>query len=93
RGAILLALEALDGRPLCDDILEARFGLTRREITIARLVGDGRTNQEIATALGISLYTARNHTARVLDKLDAPNRASVAARLAGRPASRRAGAA
>ena len=43
--------------------------LTVRERQVAELVADGRSNQEIADALGIARRTAEGHVARILEKL------------------------
>ncbi|HEX7241249.1 MAG TPA: response regulator [Longimicrobiaceae bacterium] len=66
-----------------DEALRARYGLTERQVAVARLLGEGCTNAEVAERLGISTYTARNHTEQVLGKLGAPTRARVAAMLRG----------
>lgn len=42
--------------------------LTGREYEIFRLLQEGRSNKEIAAALGISVNTARNHVASVMRK-------------------------
>jgi DNA-binding NarL/FixJ family response regulator len=47
--------------------------LTAREREVFHLVIEGQTSKEIARKLGISLKTAENHRASVLDKLDARN--------------------
>jgi DNA-binding NarL/FixJ family response regulator len=52
--------------------------LTPRELEILRLIVDGRENAEIAELLVISLSTAKNHVARVLDKLGTQNRVQAA---------------
>ncbi len=57
--------------------------LSGRELEVARLVADGRTNKEIAAALFLSEKTVEKHLSRVFAKLDAPRRGAVAARLAG----------
>jgi DNA-binding CsgD family transcriptional regulator len=62
--------------------LRERFGLTPREIEVARLLAERRTNREIAAALGISPHTAERHTERVLAKLGVASRTDVRARLA-----------
>jgi DNA-binding NarL/FixJ family response regulator len=51
--------------------------LTNREREVFHLVVEGRTSKEIAAKLGISLKTAENHRASVLDKLDARNTADL----------------
>jgi predicted ATPase/DNA-binding NarL/FixJ family response regulator len=53
--------------------------LTVRELEIVRLVAKGRTNQEIADELFISLRTAQTHVSNVLTKLGLNSRAAVAA--------------
>jgi predicted ATPase/DNA-binding CsgD family transcriptional regulator/predicted metal-dependent hydrolase len=53
--------------------------LTRRELEVLRLLAAGRSNQEIADALSISLLTAKTHVTRILAKLDLPSRAAAAA--------------
>lgn len=49
-------------------------GLTGREVDVLRLLGDGRTNGEIAHALGLSEATVKGYVSRVLDKLGCANR-------------------
>jgi len=53
--------------------------LTRRETEIARLVGEGLTNQEIAARLVISKRTAEAHVEHILTKLGFRSRAQIAA--------------
>jgi DNA-binding NarL/FixJ family response regulator len=67
--------------PLADEALRERFGLTPRQIDVARLIGEGLTNAEIAERLGLSFFTVRAHTEQVLAKLAVPSRASVGALL------------
>jgi DNA-binding CsgD family transcriptional regulator len=43
--------------------------LTVREIEIIQLLADGKTNKEVAAALGISARTAENHRAKIMEKL------------------------
>ena len=70
-------------RSLTDAELRARFGLTERQAAVARLLGEGCTNAEVARRLHISPFTARNHTEQVLQKLGASTRARVGAILRG----------
>ena len=42
--------------------------LTPRELEVAQLLVEGRTNKEIASHLGISHRTVENHRARVMEK-------------------------
>jgi predicted ATPase/DNA-binding CsgD family transcriptional regulator len=53
--------------------------LTMREREVVLLIADGKTNQEIADALHISLRTAQTHVANILGKLDLNSRTAVAA--------------
>jgi DNA-binding response OmpR family regulator len=68
-------------RPLDDAALRERYALTDRQITIARLVAEGCTNAELATRLGLSFYTVRNHVEQVMGKLGVNNRSAVAPML------------
>lgn len=83
RDAVLALTERMPSRSLNSEQLESRFGLTRREIETAQLMARGYSNREVATAMGISLNTARRHSEHVLLKLDVHSRAAVAARLGG----------
>ncbi len=59
--------------------------LTPREREIARMVGDGFTNKEIASVLEISSWTVSTHLRRIFGKLDVGTRAAMVARLARPP--------
>jgi DNA-binding NarL/FixJ family response regulator len=48
--------------------------LTDRELDILRLLGSGRTNQEISARLAISVGTVKNHISNILSKLDVRDR-------------------
>lgn len=48
--------------------------LTRRELEVLRLFAQAATIDDVAAALSISVFTARNHIARVQQKLGARNR-------------------
>jgi DNA-binding response OmpR family regulator len=66
-----------DVRALEDVDLRERYGLTDRQVEVARLIASGCTNAEIATKLGLSFYTARNHAEQVMAKLGVSSRAAV----------------
>ena len=53
--------------------------LTARELEIAELVAQGRTNAQIGAQLGLSIFTVKNHVSNVLTKLHAQTRTEVAA--------------
>jgi DNA-binding NarL/FixJ family response regulator len=44
--------------------------LSAREREVLQLVAEGKTNKEVATALGIGIRTAENHRGKVLSKLN-----------------------
>jgi DNA-binding NarL/FixJ family response regulator len=52
--------------------------LTSRELEVLRLVAQGRDNPQIASALGISARTAKNHVSSILTKLSVENRVQAA---------------
>jgi DNA-binding CsgD family transcriptional regulator len=53
--------------------------LTRREVEVLRLLGEGLTNAEIAGRLFVSIKTAGNHVSNILMKLGLRNRSQAAA--------------
>jgi DNA-binding NarL/FixJ family response regulator len=78
---LLAAVRAVArGRTFIDPSVSGRFfhgaeELTRRELEVLRLMVDGRSNKEIASALEIGDQTVKTHVANVLGKLHADNRA------------------
>lgn len=64
-----------------DEVLKNRFGLTRRERQVARLLASRYSNREIAEELDVTIYTAGRHTERVLRKLGLSTRKDVRRRL------------
>jgi DNA-binding CsgD family transcriptional regulator len=52
--------------------------LTARELEVARLIGLGRTNREIADELVITVGTTGIHVEHILHKLDMRSRHQVA---------------
>jgi DNA-binding CsgD family transcriptional regulator len=63
--------------------LHARYGLSPREVEVARLLADGLSTRELSAALRVSTHTARHHTENVLRKLRVRRRAEVGRRLRG----------
>ncbi|RCG17493.1 DNA-binding response regulator [Streptomyces reniochalinae] len=53
--------------------------LTQRELEVTRLVARGRTNEELAAELYVSLSTVKTHLGNVQRKLAARNRVEIAA--------------
>ena len=68
-----------DGQVLLAQKLRAH-GLTRREYEILRHVAMGKTNPEIAEALGLARNTVKTYLQRALEKLHAHNRVEALAR-------------
>jgi pimeloyl-ACP methyl ester carboxylesterase/DNA-binding CsgD family transcriptional regulator len=54
-------------------------GLSSREVEVLRLLAAGRSNQQIADELVISLNTVRRHVSNVFDKTGVANRAQATA--------------
>ena len=78
---LLVAVQTARPDPLSDHSLRTRFGLTRQESRIARLIALGRRNADIARELSISPHTVRRHTESVFVKLRVTSRAEVHGRL------------
>ena len=53
--------------------------LTEREIDVLKLVVHGKSNQQIADALYISLATVKAHISNILSKLEVTSRAEAIA--------------
>ena len=52
--------------------------MTKREIQVAKLIGEGATNKEIAQTLGLSSYTVKSHVHNILEKLALSTRVQIA---------------
>ena len=81
--AVLVQIERLTPEPPSLPALQERWGLTRQEARVARLLARGRTNRQIAATLGIRETTARHYTEAVFQKLGVHSRAEAAARILG----------
>jgi HD-GYP domain-containing protein (c-di-GMP phosphodiesterase class II) len=53
-------------------------GLSDREVEVLRLLARGRTNKEIASAIGVSPKTVQHHVAHVYEKIGVESRAAAA---------------
>lgn len=58
-----------------------RFGLTKREAEITRLLARRATNREIAEQLDVSPHTVRHHVENIFAKLGVHSRRSIAAKF------------
>jgi len=56
---------------LTDSDLQERFGFTPQQVVVARPAGGGSFHTPRSRKLFVSGHTARNHTYRVLTKLEA----------------------
>jgi DNA-binding CsgD family transcriptional regulator len=65
--------------PTGGDASSAAEILTRRELQVALLIGDGKCDKEIARQLGISGYTVREHIRRIFAKLHIGRRSAIVA--------------
>jgi DNA-binding NarL/FixJ family response regulator len=68
----LLAGDKAQKRPLVD------HDLTKREITVLRLVANGQTNKEVANSLELSEKTVKNHLGNIFHKLHVYDRTQAA---------------
>lgn len=69
----------VEARPLAPPGARTAQPITARERQILSWVRNGRSNQQIAEALGISPLTVKNHVQKILRKLGASNRAQAVA--------------
>jgi DNA-binding NarL/FixJ family response regulator len=78
---LVLVQSGDDSGELTDTELKHRYGLTEREVEVARLLAARQSNKEIARLLGVTVYTAGRHTERILAKLEVASRRDVGAVL------------
>lgn len=78
---VLVAAAPIFTRPLGGTELAARYGVTAREMQVARLAAEGLSNPAIAERLGTQRSTARNQVSSVLRKLGVANRTALSALL------------
>ena len=57
--------------------LQTRFGLTRAEARVVKLLTEGRSMKALAEELGVSLETARTHAKRAMQKTDTHRQAEL----------------
>lgn len=56
-----------------DDFVQ-KYGISKRELEIIKLISEGKTNQDIADALFISIETVKDHNSNIYLKTDVKNR-------------------
>ncbi len=69
-------------REAAAELTLGRFGLTRREAQIARLLARRATNREIAVELDVSPHTVRHHVENIFTKLGIHSRRSIVSQFA-----------
>ena len=83
-----VTLEAAAAEELAPLLMRA-WELTPREREVARLVIDGRSSEDIAAALFISVHTVRDHVKVIFGKVGVSRRQDLTAALTGRAKSTR----
>ncbi len=76
RSLVTMVLDAVDARR--DRAVDLTRGLCERELAVARLIGEGRSNPEIGRELSISVAMVKVHVSRLLVKLGLHNRVQIA---------------
>ena len=80
-GLLMVALEPAGAEFLSTELLQSRYGLTSREVRVARLLTLGLSDADVAGQLCISLHTARHHSEHLRQKLGVRTRGEVAAHV------------
>lgn len=57
--------------------LRERYGLTTQEARVALLIADGDTTTDIATQLGVTVFTVRAHLRGIFIKTDVKRQAAL----------------
>ena len=76
---VLLVALAGKEKPELREGAPAPGGLTKRELSVVRLLTQGLSNREIAQDLFISESTTITHVSNIMAKLELPSRTAVAA--------------
>jgi DNA-binding CsgD family transcriptional regulator len=79
--SVLVGVRTPPAAPHSSERLRERFGLTRKQSRVARLLVEGLRNDEIAQRLFISPHTARHHVEQIRLKVGGHTRAAVASRI------------
>jgi DNA-binding NarL/FixJ family response regulator len=72
------SLMVVSPRSSCSQISYFCSGLADRELAVAKLIAQGKTNHEISRELFISVATVKAYVSRLLSKLELNNRVQVA---------------
>ncbi|MBN8681503.1 MAG: response regulator transcription factor [Chitinophagales bacterium] len=72
--ARLEAKAALRAGIAADEATATALGLTQREVEVLQYIAEGKSNQEIAAAMFVSLNTVKTHVSNLFSKLDVQRR-------------------
>ncbi|MES4786164.1 MAG: hypothetical protein C4294_10445 [Nitrospiraceae bacterium] len=78
---ILIIMETIGQREKVTTQLKERFQLTEREQTVVQNLAKGRTNKEIAMALGITEPTVKAHIKHIMEKTKCSTRTAIVAQV------------
>jgi len=79
-GPAEILFRVVSSHPSRDELLlKDRLGLTRREAQVLLWLGQGKSNRDIASILGLSPRTVNKHLEQIFSKLGVENRATAAA--------------
>lgn len=81
--ALLVLTPVRHGTVVAAEVIQGLFDLTPAEARVAHGIGAGRTAEELARSLGVSVETVRKHIAAVLAKTGLPRQAALVGLLAG----------
>ena len=80
-GWIVVLIELPLSNTICEDTGKECYGLTDRQLEVARLLANRYTNREIAAHFGFTLHTASRHAERIMRKLGVTRRKDILAKL------------
>lgn len=83
RDCILIGVERQAPKPLTNAALRDRFGLTPQQARITRQLVRGKSADEIARELRLSVHTVRRHSEAVLSRMGVTSRAALTYRILG----------
>lgn len=77
RKTILIEKEVFTQKPetfILNEKELVKLNISKRELEVLQLMSEGLSNQEIASALFVSLNTIKTHNARIFEKLEVKRR-------------------
>lgn len=74
---MVLIENIVEKRPVNYSNISKKFGLTKRETEVLKLICNGLSNKDISKSLIISEYTVKDHIKNIMQKMNASSRSEI----------------